>query len=87
LLTTNVIWLWPRFNYGSTKAGHLYQEGMIFSPDGHCRAFDAKAQERLSAAGWELLLKRLEDAIADADYIHAVIKGSAINNDGLKSWL
>jgi len=73
--------VWPvAFHYGSTKAGHLYQEGMIFSPDGHCRAFDAKAQERLSAGVGIVVMKRLEDA--DADYIHAVIKGSAINNDG-----
>jgi len=42
---------------------------MIFSPDGHCRAFDAKAQERLSAGVGIVVMKRLEDAIADADYI------------------
>ena len=63
--------------------GYLYTEGMILSPDGHCRAFDAQAQGTIPGSGLGIvLLKRLEDAIADRDYIHAVIKGSAINNDG-----
>ena len=65
------------------KAGYLYQEGMIFSPDGHCRAFDAKAQGTIMGNGVGIVvLKRLEDALAEGDCIHAVIKGSAINNDG-----
>ncbi|MEG4589522.1 beta-ketoacyl synthase N-terminal-like domain-containing protein [Microcoleus sp. MOSTC5] len=65
------------------KAGYFYKEGMILSPDGHCRAFDAKAQGTVSGSGVGIVvLKRLEEAIADGDYIHAVIKGSAINNDG-----
>jgi acyl transferase domain-containing protein/acyl carrier protein len=65
------------------KAGYLYQFGGITSPDGHCRAFDAKAQGTIFGSGVGLVvLKRLEDAIADGDTIHAVIKGSAINNDG-----
>ncbi|MGI2908927.1 SDR family oxidoreductase [Tolypothrix sp. VBCCA 56010] len=65
------------------KAGYLYQEGMIFSPDGHCRAFDAQAQGTVSGNGVGIvLLKRLSDALADGDCIHAIIKGSAINNDG-----
>lgn len=63
--------------------GYLYQEGAIPSRDGHCRAFDAGAT---GAAGGEgaavILLKLLEDAILDKDYIHAIIKGTAINNDG-----
>jgi len=55
----------------------------IISPDGHCRAFDAKANGTLGGNGiGVVVLKRLEDAIADRDYIYAVIKGSAINNDG-----
>lgn len=63
--------------------GYLYTEGMIASPDGHCRAFDAKAQGTVGSSGLGIvLLKRLEDAIADKDCIHAIIKGSAINNDG-----
>jgi acyl transferase domain-containing protein len=65
------------------KAGYLYQEGMIMSPDGRCRAFDAKAQGTVSGEGvGVVLLKRLADALADGDSIRAVIKGSAINNDG-----
>src|SRR5712691_2851374 len=65
------------------KAGHLYQEGWIFSPDGHCRAFDARAQGTVRGSGiGVVVLKRLADALAAGDSIHAVIKGSAINNDG-----
>lgn len=65
------------------KTGYLYQQGMVVSPDGHCRAFDAKAQGTVGGNGVGIvLLKRLADAIADGDYIHAVIKGVAINSDG-----
>jgi acyl transferase domain-containing protein len=63
--------------------GYLYQEGGIASPDGHCRAFDARANGTVAGNGVGLvLLKRLDVALADGDYIHAVIKGTAINNDG-----
>jgi acyl transferase domain-containing protein len=66
------------------KIGYLYQEGMILSPDGHCRAFDAKAQGTFRGNGVGIvMLKRAKDAIADRDHIHAIIKGSAINNDGM----
>jgi acyl transferase domain-containing protein/acyl carrier protein len=65
------------------KSGYLYQLGGIYSPDGHCRAFDAQARGTVSGNGLGIVvLKRLEDALADGDTIHAVIKGSAINNDG-----
>ncbi|MBI4524204.1 MAG: KR domain-containing protein [Deltaproteobacteria bacterium] len=65
------------------QAGYFYQEGGIFSPDGHCRAFDASARGFFPGSGVGVVaLKRLEDALADGDSIHAVIKGSAINNDG-----
>jgi FkbM family methyltransferase len=65
------------------KDGDIHQEGGIASPDGHCRAFDAKAQGTVFGSGVGIVvLKRLADAIRDGDYIHAVIKGSAINNDG-----
>ena len=65
------------------KAGHLYEDGMIVSPDGHCRAFDAKAQGTIFGNGSGIvLLKRLNRAIADGDHIYCAIKGSAINNDG-----
>ncbi len=63
--------------------GHFYQEGMIFAPDGHCRPYDAAAEGIVSGNGvGAVLLKRLEDAIEDRDAIHAVILGTAINNDG-----
>jgi acyl transferase domain-containing protein/acyl carrier protein len=65
------------------KAGYHYQEGGILSPDGHCRAFDSKAQGTVEGNGaGVVVLKRLSNAIADGDHIHAVIKGSAVNNDG-----
>ncbi len=67
------------------KSGYLYEAGNIFSPDGHCRAFDAQAQGTLFGDGLGIVvLKRLEDALADGDTVHAVIKGSAINNDGAR---
>jgi phthiocerol/phenolphthiocerol synthesis type-I polyketide synthase E len=65
------------------KAGYWYQEGLIVSPDGHCRPFDAKAQGTVFGNGLgAVVLKRLEDALADGDHIEAVILGSAANNDG-----
>jgi len=65
------------------KGGYWYQEGGVLSPDGHCRAFDARAQGTVGGNGVGIVvLKRFADAIADGDTIHAVIRGSAINNDG-----
>ena len=65
------------------KRGYLYQEGLIMSPDGHCRPFDASAQGTIFGDGVGIvILKRLEDAIEDGDHISAVIRGAAINNDG-----
>ncbi|HZF12717.1 MAG TPA: condensation domain-containing protein [Thermoanaerobaculia bacterium] len=65
------------------KAGYLYQEGGVFSPDGHCRAFDAAARGMVTGNGiGVVVLKRLADARADGDPIRAVIKGFACNNDG-----
>lgn len=65
------------------REGYRYEEGGIFSVDGHCRAFDANAQGTIVGDGVGLVvLKRLSQALADGDYIHAVIKGSAMNNDG-----
>src|ERR1022692_3912157 len=65
------------------KSGYLYESGAVDSPDGHCRAFDAKGRGALVGNGVALvLLKRVADAIQDGDHIYAVIKGSAINNDG-----
>ncbi|HYW08683.1 MAG TPA: beta-ketoacyl synthase N-terminal-like domain-containing protein [Longimicrobium sp.] len=65
------------------SGGYRYQEGGILSPDGHCRAFDAGAGGTVPASGVAVVvLKRLEDALADGDPIDAVIRGSAVNNDG-----
>ena len=63
--------------------GYLYKENEILSPDGHCHAFDHRAQGTVFGSGaGAVVLRRLRDAIADGDHIHAVLKGSAINNDG-----
>ncbi len=59
-----------------TKTGYLYEDGMIFSPDGHCRAFDKDAQGTVGGNGAGIVvLKRLEDALRDGNLIHGVIKG------------
>jgi len=64
-------------------SGYVYQEDGIPSPDGHCRAFDADARGTVLASGAAVVvLKRLSDAIRADDTIYAVIKGSAVNNDG-----
>ena len=69
--------------YVPQKTGYLYEQGMIYSPDGRCRAFDANAKGIIGGSGVGIVvLKRLTDAIASGDQIHAVIKGSAVNNDG-----
>ncbi|HET8845325.1 MAG TPA: beta-ketoacyl synthase N-terminal-like domain-containing protein, partial [Ktedonobacteraceae bacterium] len=63
--------------------GHLYQQGGMESPDGHVRTFDAQARGSMFGDGvGVVLLKRLEEALADGDQIEAVIRGSALNNDG-----
>ncbi len=65
--------------------GQRHQEGGILSSDGHCRAFDAAASGTLFGDGVGIVvLKRLADALADGDRICAVIRGSAINNDGAR---
>lgn len=64
-------------------SGYLYEEGGILSPDGHCRPFDAQANGTINGSGvGVVVLKRLEDALADGDTIDAVILGTAVNNDG-----
>jgi phthiocerol/phenolphthiocerol synthesis type-I polyketide synthase E len=63
--------------------GYTFTVGGILSPDGHCRPFDAAAGGTVFGNGMGMVaLKRLEDALADGDTIHAVIRGSAVNNDG-----
>ncbi|HEY2738487.1 MAG TPA: type I polyketide synthase, partial [Thermoanaerobaculia bacterium] len=62
--------------------GYLAQES-VMSPDGHCRAFDAGARGTVEGSGaGVVVLKRLSDAVAEGDTIHAVIRGFATNNDG-----
>jgi natural product biosynthesis luciferase-like monooxygenase protein/amino acid adenylation domain-containing protein len=64
------------------RTGYLFQEGMILSPDGHCRAFDARARGTVPGSGLGVVvLKRLSEALRDGDRVYAVIKGSALNND------
>ena len=63
--------------------GYLYKENEILSPDGQCHAFDHRAQGTVFGSGaGVVVLRRLSDALADGDHIWAVIKGSAVNNDG-----
>ncbi|WP_394846906.1 amino acid adenylation domain-containing protein [Pendulispora brunnea] len=65
------------------QRGYVYQDGLVVSPDGKCRAFDAKAAGTVFGNGvGAVVLRRLEDAVRDGERIYAVIRGSAINNDG-----
>ncbi|MEU4568029.1 beta-ketoacyl synthase N-terminal-like domain-containing protein [Micromonospora sp. NPDC023956] len=64
-------------------AGYRHEEGGIVSRDGRCRPFDADATGTVAGDGvGVVVLKRLADALADGDHVHAVIRGSAVNNDG-----
>lgn len=66
-----------------SKKGYLYQQGMILSRDGKCRPFDENSSGTVAGEGvGVVVLKRLKDAMNDNDRIYAIIKGSAINNDG-----
>ncbi len=65
------------------RVGYHYKEGEILSPDGHCRPFDHRSRGTVFGSGvGVVVLRRLADAIADGDHIHAVIKSTAVNNDG-----
>lgn len=65
------------------NSGHLYQEGSMLSPDGHCRSFDAEGKGTVFSDGaGVILLKSLEAAKRDGDIIYGVIKGIGVNNDG-----
>lgn len=67
------------------ESGYTYQKGAINSPDGHCRPFDSESNGTVAGNGvGAVVLKRLDDAIAENDHIYAVIKGWGINNDGNK---
>ncbi len=64
-------------------SGHLYQEGSILSPDGHCRPFDERAKGTVFSDGaGVILLKNLEAAKKDGDFIYGIVKGVGVNNDG-----
>ncbi len=63
--------------------GYVYNDGEILSPDGHCHAFDHRAQGTVFGSGAGcVVVRRAKDAIRDGDHIWAIIKGSAVNNDG-----
>jgi acyl transferase domain-containing protein/thioesterase domain-containing protein len=65
------------------RRGYYYQEGEILSPDGHCRPFEARSGGTVFGSGaGVIVLRRLRDAVEQGDFIHAIIKGSAVNNDG-----
>ena len=65
------------------ETGYMYQEDGVMSPDGHCRPFSAQARGTIFGSGAGVVtLRRLADAVKDGDRILAVIKGSALNNDG-----
>ena len=67
-----------------SKSGYIYEEGLILSQDGHCRTFDTKSNGTVYGEGVGIIvLKRLKEAIEDGNTIRAVIKGSAVNNDGI----
>lgn len=68
---------------GVRRQGYLHYQGGIFSPDGRCRPFDEKAAGTVPGSGvGVLVLRRLEDALADGDPVRAVIRGTAVTNDG-----
>ena len=65
------------------RRGYLYEDGEILSPDGHCHAFDHRAQGTVFGSGaGVVVLRRLEDALSAGDHIYGVLKATAVNNDG-----
>lgn len=63
--------------------GYIYEEGLIYSKDGHCRPFDANASGTIDGEGiGVVVLKRLNEAMRDGDHIYAIIKSTFVNNDG-----
>ncbi|MFB1298371.1 type I polyketide synthase [Mycobacterium sp. pW049] len=65
------------------KVGYWYAQGSMVSPTGQCRPFDVRSDGTVFGSGvGVLVLKALQDAVDDGDRIHAVIRGSALNNDG-----
>ena len=69
---------------GYESTGYIYQEGLNFAADGHVKTFDAAADGMIGGEGVAVvLLKRAADAIEDGDHIYALIRGVAVNNDGI----
>ncbi|HEX2080625.1 MAG TPA: thioester reductase domain-containing protein [Longimicrobium sp.] len=65
------------------KSGYPVMEGGLFAPGGHCRPFDARAEGTVPGYGAAVaVLRRLSDAVADRDHVRALIRGTAVNNDG-----
>ncbi|CAA0107096.1 Phthiocerol/phenolphthiocerol synthesis polyketide synthase type I PpsE [Mycolicibacterium vanbaalenii] len=65
------------------RVGYWYEQGTMVSPTGHCRPFDVRSDGTIFGSGvGVVVLKALQDALDDGDRIHAVIRGSALNNDG-----
>ncbi len=69
--------------HSTEEKGCFFEEGLIASKDGHCRAFDEESTGTTWGQGaGAVVLKRFEDAVRDGDYIYAVVKATAVNNDG-----
>jgi len=65
------------------RHGYFFEEGEILSPDGHCRPFDVNSKGTVFGSGVAVVvLRRLQDALESGDHVYAVVRGSAINNDG-----
>lgn len=65
--------------------GYMFKEGEVLSPDGVCRTFDADSKGTIFGSGaGVVVLRRLQDALDDGDHIHAVVSGTAVNNDGAR---
>ncbi|UNO39192.1 type I polyketide synthase [Streptomyces sp. MST-110588] len=65
------------------QAGHLHVPGGVHSASGHCRPFDERADGVVAGSGAAcVVLRRLEDALADGPEPYGVILGTAVNNDG-----
>ena len=66
------------------STGYIYQDGLNFAADGHVKTFDARADGMIGGEGVAVvLLKRAAEAVADGDHIYALIRGVAVNNDGI----
>ena len=69
--------------FAANTLGYVYQPGLNFSADGHCKAFDDNADGMVGGEGVAaVLLRRAEDALRDGDNIYAIIRSVAVNNDG-----